>query len=342
VPLRPMPRKFFDLRVEDRREALELAGSRSGRPVALLEKDAWVVWTLEHLFNGPDAHTLVFKGGTSLSKAHHAIARFSEDIDLTYDIRALLGERVESGMPVSRSQAQKWTHAVREKLPVWIGTSVIPRLDAALKAASLNEVSVEHDGESVSLSYRPVAEIAYVKPIVKIEFGARSTGEPSMQLLVVCDAEQHLTAEGIAFPRTTPRAMAAERTFWEKATAMHAFCILGKFRGGDRFARHWYDVAKLDEAGYVDSAIADNSVGEDVALHKTYFFREPGVDYKAAISGSLRIVPKGDAAILLERDYSLMVESGMFTAVEPESFDSVINRCGAVEAKTNKARALVA
>jgi len=337
-----MPRKFFDLRFEDRREALELAGSRSGRPVALLEKDAWVVWTLEHLFNRPDAHFLVFKGGTSLSKAHHAIARFSEDIDVTYDIRALLGEGVESGMPPSRSQADKWTDAVRDKLPIWIGSSVIPRLEAALKTARLNDVSVEYDKESVSLGYRPVAEIAYVKPVVKIEFGARSTGEPAVHLQVVCDAEDHLTAEGIAFPRTTARVMAAERTFWEKATAMHVFCILGKFRGGDRFARHWYDVAKLDEAGYVDKAIAEPSVGEYVAMHKTYFFREPGVDYHAAVSGSLQIVPKSDAAMLLERDYKLMVESGMFTAVEPEPFDSVIRRCATVEAKTNKARTLVA
>ena len=35
----------------------------------------------------PSGADLVFKGGTSLSKAYQAIRRFSEDVDVTYDIR---------------------------------------------------------------------------------------------------------------------------------------------------------------------------------------------------------------------------------------------------------------
>ena len=66
----------------------------AGRGVAntIIEKDFWVCWTLRRIFalpKGPTA-SLVFKGGTSLSKAFNAIRRFSEDIDLSFD-RAELG-----------------------------------------------------------------------------------------------------------------------------------------------------------------------------------------------------------------------------------------------------------
>ena len=61
---------FFALSADDRREILEIARERTGRPVHLLEKDAWVVWALNALFSSPLASDLTFKGGTSLSKAY--------------------------------------------------------------------------------------------------------------------------------------------------------------------------------------------------------------------------------------------------------------------------------
>ena len=48
------------------------------------------MWTLRALFESPLSADLTFKGGTSLSKAYKIIDRFSEDIDLTYDIRKLI------------------------------------------------------------------------------------------------------------------------------------------------------------------------------------------------------------------------------------------------------------
>ena len=63
-----MPDAFFALSPADRRDALEVAAARSGRAVHLLEKDVWVVWALNALFESDFADHLVFKGGTSLSK----------------------------------------------------------------------------------------------------------------------------------------------------------------------------------------------------------------------------------------------------------------------------------
>ena len=108
-----MPESFLKLSREDQREVLEVAREKTDRPTHLLEKDVWVVWALGALFDSPLSADLTFKGGTSLSKAYKVIDRFSEDIDLTYDIRRLIGDLIDddSALPSSRSQANKWTKA---------------------------------------------------------------------------------------------------------------------------------------------------------------------------------------------------------------------------------------
>lgn len=76
-----MAEPFLSLTLEERREVLEAAFDRGlTRSAALLEKDVWVVWILHALFAAPFADDLVFKGGTSLSKAYDVIQRFSEDV----------------------------------------------------------------------------------------------------------------------------------------------------------------------------------------------------------------------------------------------------------------------
>ena len=69
-----------------------MAAGSLGRPAYLLEKDIWVVYSLQALLQTPFADLLTFKGGTSLSKGYDVIRRFSEDVDITYDIRAIAPE----------------------------------------------------------------------------------------------------------------------------------------------------------------------------------------------------------------------------------------------------------
>ena len=112
--------EFFSLSIKDRLEALEQAANMSGRPPHLLEKDIWVVWSLRHIFTTPYASHLVFKGGTSLSKAYGVIQRFSEDVDLTYDIRAIAPDLIgdtNDPLPVSKSQEKS---GAKRSVPAWL------------------------------------------------------------------------------------------------------------------------------------------------------------------------------------------------------------------------------
>src|SRR5215207_10898046 len=65
--------------------AFDTTALRLGTASQNIEKDFWVCWTLDALFNGAEegGPRLLFKGGTSLSKAFGLISRFSEDIDIT-------------------------------------------------------------------------------------------------------------------------------------------------------------------------------------------------------------------------------------------------------------------
>jgi predicted nucleotidyltransferase component of viral defense system len=69
----------------DRRDLFLTTASRVGTTLQNIEKDFWVCWTLDVLFHqlGGGGARLLFKGGTSLSKAYGLIDRFSEDIDVT-------------------------------------------------------------------------------------------------------------------------------------------------------------------------------------------------------------------------------------------------------------------
>jgi len=63
-------------------ELVEVTAETIGLPQVYVEKDYWVTKALKHLSNSPYSDDVIFKGGTSLSKAYRLIDRFSEDIDL--------------------------------------------------------------------------------------------------------------------------------------------------------------------------------------------------------------------------------------------------------------------
>lgn len=132
--------------------------------------------------------------------------------------------------------------------------------------------------------------------------------------------------------------MRVERTFWEKGTAIHVFCRQGKLKG-ERFARHWYDIARLDTEGYATSALRNRELALAVARHKTWFFAEKdsegnAIDYGAAVSGGLQLVPSGPTLDALAVDYVKMIEDAvLFDDAEP--FDAIIEQCGALQQRAN-------
>lgn len=314
-----------------------MAAGRSGRPAHLLEKDIWVVWALGVIYSAPFANTLTFKGGTSLSKVYQVIDRFSEDIDLTYDIRNLVPDLLRTGdpIPVSSSQEKRISSAVRERLPQWIAGTVQPVFDKACTDAGLNIglTLAGKDHDKLVVSYPAVKSgTGYAQPTIQLEFGARATGEPHQIHRVACDMAALIDA--VEFPVASPLVMAAERTFWEKATAAHVYCRQGRLRG-ERYARHWYDLAALARSVHYEKAVSDHALAMQVAQHKTMFFAEKDaagswIDYTQAVTGALQLTPEDASLTALERDYSAMLQDGLLAGTQP-SFVELMDVCRSIE-----------
>jgi hypothetical protein len=339
-----MPDSIFSLSARDRADFFQAAVARVGRNAILLEKDVWVVWALRALFEDPVGAHLVFKGGTSLSKVHRLIERFSEDVDLTHDIRELAADLLPRGdggkvldIPETRSQIRRVSEAIRnERLPAWVRDTVAPIIQARLERDGAQAV-IEIDGCNLSIRYAE-QDHGQVKSAVLLEFGARATGEPADFHDITCDS----AAAGldIDLPTARSRVMKVERTFWEKATAVHVFCRSGD-PVGDHKARHWYDLERLDANGVAARAIADINLAAQVAMHKNAFFRERDttgawIDYNVAVRGGLQLVPTGHHLAELEADYAAMRADGLL----PEGalgFAGLLARCGAIERQANAA-----
>ena len=137
----------------------------------------------------PQRRPLSVQGGTSLSKAYGVIRRFSEDVDLTYDIRAIASDLVgdtDAPLPASKSQKKKWSREIRARLSDWVSAEIMPRLKHDLEQQGL-PATVRAKGDKVFIDYTPLATgTGYVAPAVMLEFGTRSTGKPSEPRVIHC------------------------------------------------------------------------------------------------------------------------------------------------------------
>ncbi|MEA3512765.1 MAG: nucleotidyl transferase AbiEii/AbiGii toxin family protein [Campylobacterota bacterium] len=70
--------KVAHLSANERNELFQETATLMNTTNAIVEKDFWVVWTLNKLFSDDRLNKiLMFKGGTSLSKVFNLIGRFS-------------------------------------------------------------------------------------------------------------------------------------------------------------------------------------------------------------------------------------------------------------------------
>jgi hypothetical protein len=334
-----VPTNFIELDWGAQERALSFVSNELNQAPHILEKDVMVVWVLNAVFTSNFGDALSFKGGTSLSKAYGLIDRFSEDVDLTYDIRRFLPEMNfdEDGIPPTKSQESKLTKAVREKLPEWIRNDLAPVLEDAIAKDGLRAKLVQETDETLNVNFEShFSGHSYVRSSVLLEFGARSTGEPTTSKNIDCYAQQVIPS--VAFPTATVRTMKVERTFWEKATATHVYCLQENLKK-ERFSRHWHDLHYIFKSPHWETVRNDREIAKKVAVHKSLFFTEKDkdgavVDYKTAVDGNMRIIPDGSALKKLRDDYVMMQDSQIVREGAP-SFDEILESCAAMERELN-------
>jgi hypothetical protein len=337
---------LMDLSAADRLVVYERTEASTGIKAYMAEKDAWVCWTLRQLFTLPDARDhFIFKGGTSLSKVWKVIHRFSEDIDISLSREWLgfTGAR-DPESAASRNQRTKLLDELAAACTTKLREEVAPALRASFTAALGTtgwSLTITDDDPQTLLfaypsSFTQQQGAAYVRPVVKIECGARSDRWPL--------AEQSITpyiAE--AFPDAFPDAafsvpvLDIERTFWEKATILHAEAHRPAEKATpERFSRHYADLAALMQHPAGTAAVARDDLRTRVVAHKQIFFPAAWASYETAIPGSFKLIPPEARLGPLAADYRAMQD--MFFRPAPP-WQEVVATLTALEAQLNSARA---
>jgi hypothetical protein len=341
-----MKMEFFKRPASEQTLIIRETAARRGLLAVMVEKDFWVSWTLAVLFAHPEfARQLVFKGGTSLSKVFGVIGRFSEDIDLSVS-PAFLGIS-EAAVAQSGSRHQR-TERMRELETACIASvrdRFLPELEH-LAVAALGErpdgaVWMEFQVDAtthspVVLFYYPSHEPSgfdYLGRVVKLEFGSLTDQKP---------VGTHPVRPWVAeeFPKMFEDfqcqlvALELERTFWEKATILHAEYHRDPEKPiRDRFSRHYSDMAALARHPIVERALVCDDLRQRVADWKSLFFTANWARYDLAKSGTFHLVPPAYRQAELEKDYLAMRD--MFLT-PPPSFQSILETVRDLETRINR------
>jgi hypothetical protein len=326
-----------------RAELFAETADRKDLPDAIVEKDFWVCWTLKQLFSIEAlSGRLLFKGGTSLSKIFHAINRFSEDIDLAVDYAALgfTGEREPRRENISKTKRAAILTEMMVACQNYIGGEFLEALASRcreiLGTAETWSLDVsEQDPNIVRFRY-PTASaksLDYLNPHVVLELGTHAEFVPHDRFTIRSFAGEEFP-QVVADGEVAVVALLAKRTFWEKATILHAeYHRPLEKQLLDRYSRHYYDVSMLAHGPIRSEALSDLALLAQVVRHKEMFYPSGWAHYELARPGNFRLVPRAERLAALERDYRNM---GVMIFGEPPAFDSIIETLAVLEQQINE------
>jgi Nucleotidyl transferase AbiEii toxin, Type IV TA system len=335
--------KVATMERKEREELFSETAARLGVADAIVEKDFWVCWALKQLFsNKAFEKRLLFKGGTSLSRIFHAINRFSEDIDLAVDYVALgfTGEKDPRQENISKTKRNAILKEMMAACQWYIAEEFVKgfrqQCTEILGESNAWGVGVsESDANVVHFEY-PAAStkgLEYVNAKVLLELGTHAEFVPH-------DLFNIRSFAGEEFPNVVKdrdisvKALLAKRTFWEKATILHAEYHRPPDKAlPDRYSRHYYDVAMMADGKIREEALADKALLAQVVKHKETFYPSGWARYDVARPGSFRLVPPDRRVAALEQDYKKM---GVMIFGKQPPFEWVLNGLGALENEINK------
>lgn len=318
---------FYSIEKAEKDAIFNAIASEKGMKAFAVEKDWWVSRTLEIIFQMPIAQYLVFKGGTSLSKAWKLIHRFSEDIDLAIDKEFFEGYKGD----ISKTKINK----LRKEAGAYTTGTFFEELKQAFETKGFTDLEFkvleakdsDQDPRILEIYYpntiKPDSE--YILPRVQIEVSCRSLREPFTVQTFGSLVDEVYEGMDFAEPLFEVPTVNAERTFLEKLFLLHEeFHRPAEKMRVNRLSRHLYDVYQLARAGVAENAICDKELYETIVAHRYKFSRVSGVNYNLHNPKFLNPVPPEEVIDAWHTDYSRMKEDMIYEKNQP-SFADLIN-----------------
>jgi hypothetical protein len=315
---------FNKLNPDEKKLIFTTAGEKAGLPAYAVEKDWWVVQTLRIIFEMEIGNHLLFKGGTSLSKAWKLINRFSEDIDLALN-REYLG--FDSGL-ISKTQVKK----LREASFEYLTKSFNQNLQNAYQEQGFTGVTFEYehlgDGDqdpvSILVYYPQIIDYPdYIQPRVKVEIGSRSLTDPYTDRSFTTIISEEFSDKPYAETEITIPCINPERTYLEKLFLLHEeFQKPNDKIRVERLSRHLYDIHQIAKSVHQKKA-HDHKLITDIIAHRKRFNGMKGVDYSTHFPPNLNSIPPDKCIEAWREDYKTMQEE-MIPGDSP-TFDEIID-----------------
>jgi hypothetical protein len=303
--------EWLKLSEKRRLEILNQVNNQTGLPTDAIEKDWWVTITLKAIFSSKFAQHLVFKGGTSLSKAYNLIERFSEDIDLSID-RTILGFEGE----LSKTQIKKLRRASGNFIVGEFKEELINQLEKlGVNNDNYNlifddEIDDTSDPHRIELEYNSIVESGdYIPQRVIIELGARALLEPNEQKTIQSIIGQIYPEQVFTIQPFEVIVVVPTKTFLEKIMLLHEEFLkpIENIRYY-RMSRHLYDIEKLMDHDYGKEAIKNKELFETLVQHRSKYTPIRGISYDLHTPQTINFIPPAEVTELWKKDYQAMQE----------------------------------
>ena len=329
--------KFLTLTKEQRAAVFERVGASVGLPMQAVEKDFWVTVILQAVFSLPVAQHLIFKGGTSLSKAWGLISRFSEDIDLAVNPIALGAAEGD----LTKKQIKK----LRKASSLFVSEQLTPMLCAKINEMGMSaflNIEAQPNGEGdntypeprqIYIRYQSVFEkpLTYLRPDVVLEVSARSLIEPAMPTHVSCILADYIPIQPTC-DAVVHTAIPA-KTMVEKMFLLHElFSVPGHGTRAERKSRHLYDLYQMMQQDFAQEAITNDALWESIRHHREVFTSVQGVDYSSDVRQRICLLPREDIVAIWQSDYETM-RSSMIHGSAP-TWDELLEQITILQNKT--------
>lgn len=334
--------EFASLPIEERIPYFQEAANRRKLTPVIVEKDYWVCFTLQCLFSAAELKdNLIFKGGTSLSKGFGIIDRFSEDIDLTIlpNWLGFAGSSLPS-LKISSTENKKRCELIKsvriDKVKNEIKEILEEQICSIIGASISRESYFRYDHKEDALIFRyPSKENTregYIPPQVKLEFGSHGGIGPSETPTITPWVAEEFP-DVFKNASTEVLALSPERTFWEKATILHAEYHKPLEKSmRSRHSRDLYDMYCLSQHESGQKALKDLDLLTTVVENKRLYFYAAWSKYELAKPETLRLAPNPQRITDLTIDYKKMEE---MIYGRPPGFDEIIEQLKRIEKTVN-------
>ena len=301
--------KLLEISNEELELVIDSTSDRLNMAKAIIEKDLWVCMILNYLFSEfKYKDSIVFKGGTSLSKVYKLIERFSEDIDLALDWKVLGYGAQEPYEDRSNTKQIKFNEALNNDTKMFLKDELLPILqkdfNKILKDKSWHFYIDEVDGQTICFDYPKSYTDSSILQVIRLEIGCLAEPIPVNNRTITTYIED--VHPDVFNEHIEVIAVDSLRTFFEKLTILHreANRINGNYP--TRYSRHFYDVYKMLLTDIKEKSFENIQLLKAVIEFKKKFYTSKWAKYDEILEGKLKLIPAEDGLTIFSEDYDSM------------------------------------